>query len=56
MSDVNPIMRAMEKKLYNMVIEEQKAKRFKISINPRMLVTERKNPIEINYEILEVIG
>ena len=27
-----------------------------IVINPRMLVSERKNPIEKNYEILEVVG
>lgn len=27
-----------------------------IVINPRMLVSERRNPIEINYEIMEVIG
>jgi hypothetical protein len=31
-------------------------KRLKLVINPRMLVSERRNPIEKNYEILEVIG
>ena len=49
-------MQAMERKLYNMYIEEMKQKKFTISINPRMLVSERKNPIEKNYEVLEVIG
>jgi serine/threonine protein kinase len=31
-------------------------KKFNITINPRMLVSERRNPIEKNYEILEIIG
>lgn len=49
-------MDAMEKKFYSAIIEELKRKRFNIIINPRMLVSERKNPIEDTYEILEVIG
>ena len=52
----NSIMDAMEKKFYSAIIEELKRKRFNIIINPRMLVSERKNPIEDTYEILEVIG
>ena len=27
-----------------------------IAINPRMLVSERRNPIEINYEVLDLLG
>ena len=27
-----------------------------IVINPRILVSHRRNPIEVNYEVLEVIG
>lgn len=38
-------------------MKEKLAKgRLNIVINPRMLVSERRNPIEINYEILEFIG
>jgi serine/threonine protein kinase len=33
-----------------------KNRKLNIIINPRMLVSERKNPIEINYEVLEIIG
>ncbi len=33
-----------------------KNRKLNIIINPRMLVSERRNPIEINYEVLEVIG
>jgi serine/threonine protein kinase len=31
-------------------------KKYSIVINPRMMASERKNPIEKNYEILDVIG
>ena len=27
-----------------------------IAINPRTLVSERRNPIEINYEVLDLLG
>ena len=33
-----------------------KNRKLNIIINPRMLVSERRNPIEINYEVLEIIG
>ena len=46
----------MEKKFYNMIIDGLKKQRFSIIINPRMLVSERKNPIEETYEVMEVIG
>lgn len=40
-----------------MVEEDVKIKkRYSIVINPRMMASERKNPIEKNYEILEIIG
>ena len=50
------ITEAMEKKFYNMIIDGLKKQRFSIIINPRMLVSERKNPIEETYEVMEVIG
>jgi serine/threonine protein kinase len=31
-------------------------KSIKLTINPRMLASSRKNPIETNYDILETIG
>lgn len=37
-------------------MEAIKGKKLNISINPRMLVSERKNPIEKNYEVLGMIG
>lgn len=37
-------------------MEKVNKSRLNIVINPRMLVSERRNPIEINYEILEIIG
>ena len=46
----------MEKRFYSAIIEEMNKKRFNIIINPRMLVSERKNPIEKTYDVLEVIG
>ncbi len=46
----------MEKKLYSKYMDQVSKARLNIVINPRMLVSERKNPIEINYEILEIIG
>ena len=49
-------MNAMEKKFYSEIVEAIKKRKFNIIINPRMLVSERKNPIESNYEILEIIG
>lgn len=52
----NLLLQTIEKKLVTLVIDELKEKKITISINPRMLVSERKNPIEENYEVLEVIG
>jgi calcium-dependent protein kinase len=52
----NPLVAAMEKKLYTKYAEQLEKSRLNIVINPRMMVSERRNPIEINYEILEIIG
>jgi hypothetical protein len=46
----------VEKRLYTTIMEEVTKKKFNFSINPNMLASERKNPIEKNYEILEIIG
>ena len=37
-------------------MDEVGKRKLNIVINPRMLVSERRNPIEKNYEVLEVIG
>jgi len=37
-------------------MDEVNKKKLKITINPRMLASERRNPIEVNYEMMEVIG
>jgi calcium-dependent protein kinase len=37
-------------------MEVIKSKKLNICINPRQLVSERVNPIEKNYEVLETIG
>ena len=49
-------MQAIEKKFYQTIMDEVQKKGVNIVINPRMLVSERRNPIEANYEILELIG
>jgi serine/threonine protein kinase len=46
----------MDRHLYNTMVDKVSEKKFKIRINPRMLVSERRNPIEKNYEVLEIIG
>ena len=46
----------MERKFYTTIIEAMKNKKYSFIINPGILVQERKNSIESNYEILEVIG
>ena len=38
------------------MMERESQKKFNLTINPRMLVSERRNPIEKNYEVLEIIG
>ena len=50
------ILDAFENKMFQTVLEEVQKKKFNIIFNPRELASERKNPIEKNYEILEVIG
>jgi serine/threonine protein kinase len=40
----------------NTMMERTSEKKFNLTINPRMLVSERRNPIEKNYEVLEIIG
>jgi len=52
----NPIMKAMERKVYTSIIEAEKKRKYNMKINPRALVSERKNPIEKNYDILEIVG
>jgi serine/threonine protein kinase len=37
-------------------MENVEKKSLKITINPRMLASSRRNPIETNYDILETIG
>lgn len=37
-------------------MEKVERKSLKITINPRMLASSRKNPIETNYDVLETIG
>lgn len=49
-------MEVIEKRLYSKYVEEVEKRKLNIVINPRMLVSERRNPIEKNYEVLEVIG
>lgn len=39
-----------------MVVDELKEKKITLNIHPRMLVSQRKNQIEDNYDLLEVIG
>jgi serine/threonine protein kinase len=46
----------MEKKFYTTIIEAMKNKKYSFIISPGMLIAERKNAIENNYEILEVVG
>jgi calcium-dependent protein kinase len=50
------LLSALEKQLLKMYMDGIKNRKLNIIINPRMLVSERRNPIEINYEVLEVIG
>jgi calcium-dependent protein kinase len=45
-----------EANFFQTVVEDNIKKKFSIVINPRMMASERKNPIEKNYEILEIIG
>ena len=47
---------SLQRQLYQTIITEVNKRKVNIVINPRELVSERKNPIEKNYEILEVIG
>jgi hypothetical protein len=49
-------MNFVSQQIYSKIIEEVNKKKISIVINPNMLASERKNPIEKNYEILEVIG
>jgi len=37
-------------------MDQVQQQKLNIVINPRMLVSHRRNPIEVNYEVLEVIG
>lgn len=37
-------------------MDEVKKRKLNLVINPRMLVSERRNPIEKNYDVLEIIG
>ena len=46
----NSLVNAMEKKFYTSIIEGLRKQRFNIIINPRMLVSERKNPIEVESD------
>jgi serine/threonine protein kinase len=50
------MFKLIEMRIYKTIMDELAKKTFKISINPRMMATSRKNPIEVNYEVLEVIG
>ncbi len=53
---MNPVLMSLQRQLYQTIIQEVNKRKVNFVINPRELVTERRNPIEKNYEILEVIG
>lgn len=52
----NAILKKIETNLLNKIMSSAFPVSRKISINPRMLASARKNSIETNYEILELIG
>lgn len=54
----NPVLAAMEQKLSQHYMDEIKKKKLNMVLDPIDLESERgsRNPVEINYEILEVIG
>lgn len=48
-------MKKMEKGIFEKYTKQAMQSK-KLIINPRMMVSHRLNPIEVSYEILEVIG
>lgn len=52
----NMMMKAVEKKVIRQILEALDKQKVKFSFSASTMVNERKNPIEITYEILETIG
>jgi calcium-dependent protein kinase len=50
------MIQMMEKTILQRYMEIVQQQKLRLVINPRMLVSHRRNPIEVNYEVLEVIG
>jgi calcium-dependent protein kinase len=55
-SQANKIIGLIEKNILQRYMDQVQQYKLNIVINPRMLVSHRRNPIEVNYEVLEVIG
>jgi hypothetical protein len=49
------LKKKIERGIYERYMHEAQLAK-KLIINPRMMVSHRKNPIEVTYEVLEVIG
>ena len=55
-SQASKIISLIEKNILQRYMDQVQQYKLNIVINPRMLVSHRRNPIEVNYEVLEVIG
>ena len=53
---MSKILNLIEKNILQRYMDQAQHYKLNIVINPRMMVSHRRNPIEVNYEILEVIG
>ena len=54
-STADMLKKKIERGIYERYMHEAQLAK-KLIINPRMMVSHRKNPIEVTYEVLEVIG